>query len=202
MSQIAEARQKERARTKQAERDWVDQIRVQRQQQLELQAVVEEVVSMGYDRDVVERIQLAQQHDSAIPLVRAVESESPKLRQAPLPKFVGISNPSSYCFLNATIQCLRHTPQLLGHLMEIFSQQSREDSFAAPARGTGSLIEAFVGLLKCMDRDFGSVVQDTDRARQDFLEQCLKLLPTQPGARRLKTARENQCCALTVSFFV
>ena len=98
MNQIAEARQKERARTKQAERDWVDQIRVQRQQQLELQAVVEEVVSMGYDRDVVERIQLAQQHDSAIPLVRAVESESPKLRQAPLPKFVGISNPSSTAF--------------------------------------------------------------------------------------------------------
>ena len=48
-------------------------------------------------------------------LLESVKRESPKARAAK-PRFVGIANPSSYCFANATIQCLRHTPRLAEEL--------------------------------------------------------------------------------------
>jgi hypothetical protein len=184
---ITAARERERALIHRAQQVVADEARVQRQQELELKLVVEEVVKWGYDRELVEKVQIKEQHSSPIELSRAVESESPKVPQAKLPRFVGIANPSSYCFANATIQCLRHTPRLIEDLTEITS----------PTRGGGgsgrgarppvpppeSLIEAFVLLLERMDRNYGGHgVEDHDRARQEFMQLCAELLPSQPGA--------------------
>lgn len=174
LDRITRQRQKERDLHRQAQQRLAAESRVQRRQQLELQRVVDEVVGMGYDRDLVEKVQLVEKHASPIPLIHAVMSESPKHRQAPAPRFIGIANPSNYGFVNATIQCLRHTPHLVANLMEL----------AVPAGDNGSaatLIGAFVALLKRMDRDYGTGVPENSPARHDFLQACSRLLPAQAG---------------------
>ena len=165
----------ERDRTRRANQTITDEARVQRMQELELRSVMDEVVAMGYDRDLVERIQMVERHGSPVALLRSVEVQSPTSRALQTtPRFVGIANPSNYCFANATIQCLRHTPRLMEDLFAVASPNA-----LSHRDGPSSLVEAFVLLLKRMDR--GSSIRETDLARQDFLQLCGELLPAQSG---------------------
>ena len=100
-------------------------------------------------------------------LLESVKRESPKARAAK-PRFVGIANPSSYCFANATIQCLRHTPRLAEELCAAAPPTPR--GLLGRRHGPETLLQAFVTLLRRMDTGRG--VHEKDDARLDFIQQC------------------------------
>lgn len=88
----------ERDRTKRAYQTVTDEARVQRIQELELRSVMEEVVAMGYDRDLVERIQMTEKHGSPV-----VSTHNPRRR---------------VCFPKNITDCYRNPPPSSLHALE------------------------------------------------------------------------------------
>ena len=72
------------------------------------------------------------------------------------PPFAGLPNPSNYCFLNATVQCLRHTPLLTATVCAAAAPSpppppSSRMRFSRRANPRGSLLDMFGALLRRMD---------------------------------------------------
>eukprot|EP01051_Picozoa_sp_SAG22_P012785 SAG22_NODE_1362_length_4618_cov_3.277495_4_plen_327_part_00 len=92
---------------------------------------------------------------------------SPSAAAAQSATTVGLPNYSNYCFMNATVQCLRHTPRL-----------AQAVCVAVPAAGSlapENCLQAFANLLLSMQRSFSAdgVVADW----RGFVAACADQLP-------------------------
>jgi ubiquitin C-terminal hydrolase len=100
-------------------------------------------------------------------LARSAASDEDK----PLPEdrlsqlsYIGITNPSNYCFFNSALQCLRFTPGLHSLLRGAEASKS-------------SLASSLAELLVHMDTHQGDTLQHTDRKMTKFVERCSASFP-------------------------
>ena len=90
--------------------------------------------------------------------------------------FAGLPNPSNYCFLNATVQCLRHTPGFANMLSCALGDKTGSKFRRRPA----TLLEAFVLLLRRMEDGQRRPVRANTREWENFIAQCKEQLPSEP----------------------
>ena len=89
------------------------------------------------------------------------------------PVFNGLPNPSNYCFLNATIQCLRHTPYLASRITAAAPSDPSTSRFREQH---ASLLTGFAALLRRMEAG-GDPIGTADAKRQCFISACSTSLP-------------------------
>ena len=167
----------------------------QRREQRRLVAA-EDAVAMGFPPELVASVQAEGQFDEVDALVEKL-AELTKGMHEPEPEreedfesepeggyggpsslelgWMGLPNPSNYCFLNATVQCLRHTPSFANSLSKAVGEKGGSKFRGRPA----SVLEAFVLLMRRMETTDRPVLAKS-REWSDFIEQCKEHLPAEP----------------------
>eukprot|EP01046_Picozoa_sp_COSAG06_P011722 COSAG06_NODE_673_length_13189_cov_211.299312_3_plen_763_part_00 len=155
----------------------------------------EDAVAMGFAPDLVASVQAEGQFDAVDALVERLaeltrgEEPEPEREEdfdgysgaGPTSlalNWAGLPNPSNYCFLNATVQCLRHTPGFANALSSAVGEKGGSKWRGKPA----SLLEGFVLLLRRMEDTDGTRgrVHSKSREWEDFIAQCKEQLPSEP----------------------
>ena len=167
-----------------------------RQRELRRRIAAEDAVAMGFDSELVASVQAQGKYDTVDGLVEKL-AELTKDQIEPEPaaeddyaddaavydsacaldlKLAGLPNPSNYCFLNATVQCLRHTPGFASMLSSALGDEAGSKFRGRPA----TLLEAFVLLLRRMEDGQQRPVLAKSREWEDFIAQCKEQLPSEP----------------------
>lgn len=111
----------------------------------------------------------------------ATQNDGVGMTMTDYPDFVGLPNRSCDCFWNATLQCLRHTPQM----QRVILESSVPPPGVTPAT---NLLHAYANLLLCMDKYAGNgravPVKATQRAQ--FVEQATDEIKSGNGVRLIE----------------
>ena len=155
----------------------------------------EDAVAMGFPADLVASVQAEGQFEELDALVEKLveltkgmpEPEPEREEDYDEPEggyggpsslelgWMGLPNPSNYCFLNATVQCLRHTPGFADSLSKAVGDKGGSKFRGRPA----NVLEAFVLMMRRMETT-GRPVLAKSREWSDFIEQCKEHLPAEP----------------------
>lgn len=155
----------------------------------------EDAVAMGFDAELVAQVQAQGKYDTLDSLIEKL-AELTREAVEPEPEreddytedvvyssastlelnWAGLPNPSNYCFLNATVQCLRHTPGFANMLSVSVGDKAGSKFRGRPA----TLLEAFVLLLRRMEDGHRRPVYAKSTEWQDFIAQCKEQLPVEP----------------------
>ena len=172
------------------------QVEDDRRRELRRRIAAEDAIAMGFDAELVASVQAQGKYDTVDGLVEKL-AELTRDHIEPEPereddysddaavydsacaldlKLAGLPNPSNYCFLNATVQCLRHTPGFASMLSSALGDKAGSKFRGRPA----TLLEAFVLLLRRMEDGQQRPVLAKSREWEGFIAQCKEQLPSEP----------------------